>query len=95
MIEYLLNAIRATAGEDITVMASITKDDIPIEDGCGFMLHIDEENVVMVDGVYDDELDVWTFTIPADATKGLKGRYSYCFCQGGKTLCFREPFYLM
>ena len=95
MIEYLLNAIRATAGEDITVMASITKDEIPIEDGCGFMLHIDDENVIHVPGAYNDDLDVWTFTIPADATKGLKGRYSYCLCQGNQSLCFREPFYLM
>ena len=95
MIEYLLNAIRANAGEDITVIASITKDDIPIEEGCGFMLHIDEENVVMVDGAYNDDLDLWTFTIPAEATKGLKGRYSYCLYQGENTLCFKEPFYLM
>ena len=93
MIEYLLNAIRATAGEEITVIANITSDGEPITEGCGFMLHIDDENMIKVDGAFNGEL--WTFTIPADATKGLKGRYSYCLCQGGKTLCFREPFYLL
>ena len=93
MIEYLLNAIRATAGSEITVMANITEDGEPIVEGCGFMLHIDDENILMIDGVFNG--DIWTFTIPAEATKDLKGRYSYCLCQGDKTLCFKEPFYLL
>lgn len=93
MIEYLFNSIRATAGEDITVIANIRQDGEPITEGCGFMLHIDEENVVMVNGEFTN--DLWNFTIPADVTKGLKGRYSYCLCKDGQTLCFKEPFYLM
>ena len=95
MVEYLLNAIRATAGEDITVIASIAEDGESIAAGCGFMLHIAEDNVVIVDGTYDVEEGLWYFTIPAEKTKGLKGRYAYCIQKDGKSLCFQEPFYLM
>lgn len=93
LIEYLANAIRATAGEDIVIVANIAEDGVDVTSGCGIMLHIDEETVLMFDGEYKDEL--WFFTIPADATKGLKGRYSYCLCRDGNTLCFREPIYLV
>ena len=95
MVEYLLNAIRATAGEDITVIASIAEDGESIKLGCGFMLHLAEDNIVEVDGTYDTEEGLWNFTIPAEKTKGLKCRYSYCICKDGKSLCFQEPFYLM
>lgn len=93
MVEYLLNAIRANAGEDISVIASISEDGIPVNEGCDFMLHIDDNSMVVVDGEYQD--GYWHFTIPAAATKDLKGRYSYCLRRDGKTLCFKEPFYLM
>ncbi len=93
MIEYLADAIRATAGEDITIIANICENGELIPSGCGFMLHIDEDNVIHVEGEIKDEL--WYFTIPGEATKGLQGRYSYCICRDNTTLCFREPFYLM
>lgn len=95
MVEYLLNAIRASAGEDITIVASVAENGESIAAGCGFMLHIADDNIVMVDGAYDVEEGLWYFTIPAEKTKGLKGRYSYCLCKNGQSLCFREPFYLM
>lgn len=93
MIEYLANAIRATAGEEFVIVANIAEDGIDVTSGCGFMLHIDEDNVIMIDGEYKDEL--WFFTVPAEATKGLSGRYFYCLCRDGNTLCFQEPIYLM
>lgn len=56
------------------------------------MLHLDDE-MLMFDGEYKDEL--WYFTIPAEATKGLQGRYWYCLYRDGDTLCFKEPIYLI
>ncbi len=93
MIEYLANAIRATAEEEIVIVANIAEDGVDITAGCGFMLHIDEENILMFDGEYKD--DLWYFTIPAEAIKGLRGKYMYCLCRDGNTLCFKEPFYLV
>lgn len=93
MIEYLANAIRATAGEEIVIVANIAEDGVDVTSGCGFMLHISEDKVLHIDGEYRDEL--WFFTIPAELTKGLKGRYSYCLCRDHNTLCFQEPIYLM
>lgn len=92
LIEYLANAIRATAGEEIVIVANIAEDGVDITSGCGIMLHIGDD-MVMFDGEYKDEL--WYFTIPAEATQGLQGRYFYCLYRDDYTLCFKEPIYLM
>lgn len=92
MIEYLANAIRATAGEEIVIVANIAEDGVDVTSGCGIMLHIGDD-MAMFPGEYKDEL--WFFTIPAEATKGLHGRYSYCLYRDDNTLCFKEPIYLM
>lgn len=92
MIEYLYNCIRATAGQDICICAVITDDDgNPIASGCSLMLHNDEEMFSQVNGVYDGE--AWSFDIPAEDTKGLKGRYWYCICKDNTNLCFKTPIY--
>lgn len=93
-VEYILDTIKATAGQEIEVCAEITDDDgTPVTEGCGFMLHNNDGSLVaMVDGTYAD--GVWSFTIPAETTKGLKGRLLYCICSNGESLCFRKPFYL-
>lgn len=64
MIEYLANAIRATAGEEIVIVANIAEDGVDITSGCGIMLHIGDD-MVMFDGEYKDEL--WYFTNPISA----------------------------
>ena len=92
MIEYLANAIRATAGEEAVIVANIAENGVDVTSGCGIMLHLDDE-MLMFDGEYKDEL--WYFTIPAEATKGLQGRYWYCLYRDGNTLCFKEPIYLI
>ena len=94
MIEYLYDCIRATAGQDICICAVITDDDGNIiSDGCGLMLHDNENMLIKVNGAFDGE--VWSFTIPADATSGLNGRYWYCICRHNTNLCFKTPIYLM
>ena len=94
MIEYLYDAIRATAGLDIDITAIITDDSgEPIVRDCSLMLSDDEEVITMAEGIFDGE--AWVFNIPAAITQGLSGRYWYCIHNGDTTLCFKKPIYLM
>lgn len=95
MIEYLYDAIRATIGDDIEVTATILgSDGEPMDEGCHMMIY-DGEDMVF-DTVGSCFEDVWTFTIPADVTKTLKGRYKYCICDKDSTdLCFKQPIYFV
>jgi hypothetical protein len=96
MIEYLLNAIRAVAGQEITIAAKITDEaGAEIVDGCAFVLHLDNDTMAKIEGVYVSALNCWQFTIPAEITKGYIGRYEYCIQHKGNNLCFKEPFYLI
>lgn len=94
MIEYLHDAIRATAGEEICICAEITDNKgTAITENCHIMLYDSLSLLVTVMGVYDGE--VWYFDIPADITAGLKGRYWYCICADNTSLCFKQPIYLI
>lgn len=96
MIEYLLNAIRMTAGEENAVFARISEDTDPISTGCSFALHAQDGSMLAaVPGEYMELDNLWKFTIPAELTKGLSGRYWYCFQHEGQSLCFQEPLYLV
>lgn len=95
MIEYLYNAVRATANQDITLTAILTDtDNQPIESGCSVMLHDDTSMLGMYEGDYLEN-GIWSFTIPAAATTGRSGRYWYCICEKGSNLCFKQPIYLV
>lgn len=96
-VEYIDKAIKATAGQPITVMAEITDDDgAMITEDCGFRIYdLNEEMITRVDGVFSEEDGYWTFTIPAELTEGRKGRHWYCICHKGHTLIFRHPLYLV
>jgi oligoribonuclease (3'-5' exoribonuclease) len=95
MIEYLYDAIRAVAGQEINVAAVITDDaGAVITEGCKFALHIGDE-MFAFDGIYIPATQNWQFTIPAEITKGLSGRYYYCIQKDGSNLCFKTPFYLV
>ena len=97
MIEYLYNCIKATSGQDIAIAAEITNDDgVEITEACHVMLFNPEEELIAThDGIYDAENSQWIFIIPAEATKGLKGRYWYCICHHESNLCFKQPLYLV
>ena len=96
MIEYIHNAIKATAGEDITVAAKIyNADGFEVSSGCALRLY-DKDNESMIIRVSGTKYtDKWQFTIPADITKDLRGKYWYCFCKDGERLCFAQPIYLV
>lgn len=95
MIEYLYNAIRATAGQDITIAAELTNTSgEPIAEGCHIMLFDPDKNMIAtIDGVCNGT--EWSFTIPAEITEGKSGRYWYCICHYNTNLCFKEPIYLV
>lgn len=95
MIEYLHNAIRAMAGADIIIEAKVSKENgSAITTGCRLVLHTpDEKMLIAVNGDYVGE--VWQFIIPAEVTKGLKGRHWYCIQYNENPLCFKEPLYLV
>ena len=94
MIEYLYDAIRATAGLEIIINAYITDyEGEPIKEGLSLILSDDDNVIAMIKGYCDD--DIWSFEIPASATTGLSGRYWYCIHYDDTTLCFKKPIYLM
>ncbi len=96
MIEYLDKAIRAVAGQDINVTARLTTDEGDlIKESCGLMFHGENDEIKMYGGVYFSDTELWQFTIPAEDTKGLRGRYWYCICKDGINLCFKQPLYLL
>lgn len=96
MIEYLYDAIRAVAGQDITVSATITDDaGYFITEGCEFTIHSDDGELYTAQGIYIAEEGTWAFAIPAEVTKGLKGRYWYCIRHSGINICFKQPMYLI
>ena len=91
-VEYIKDVIKITAGEDAEIGAVVLdKEGVAVTEDVSLMLHLEE--VHMIEGVYIDER--WIFNIPAEATEGLKGKYHYCIYQGGSTLCFKSPLYLM
>ena len=92
MIEYLHNAIRATAGADIEIVSKVTEDSEPVLGVC-FMLHTDETKMLAFPGELID--GIYKFIIPADVTKGLSGRYEYCLAKENQPLCFKEPIYFV
>ena len=97
MIEYLFDAIRASSGQDIRIVAEITDDNgIVLTEGCSINLFSPEkEYIASFEGEYQAETNDWLFTIPAEGTQGFKGRYYYCISYHGQSLCFRQPLYLV
>jgi len=97
MIEYLHNAIRAVAGQEAEVQAFFANTDGSfMSENVAFMLHgPDGEMIAAVEGNFNAETGQWTFNVPAEATKGRKGRHWYCFQHNHTNLCFLQPYYLM
>lgn len=94
MVEYLYNAIRATAGVDNVIAAIVTEESgAPITAGVQLVLHTSDTEMITFEG---DCLDnTWTFIIPAEFTKDLKRRCWYCFKHNSDQLCFKQPIYFV
>jgi hypothetical protein len=95
MIEYIYDAIKATADSETQITAVITdENDNPVIEGCALELFDDNALILSVDGYYYE--GVWFFIIPAEITKDFKGRYWYCIKNADKTnLCFKQPIYFV
>ena len=92
MIEYIYDAIRISAGQDVTLIAEITDESgEDITEDCELHIFKGEEMIIEVAGTYKD--DEWHFIIPAEKTKGLRGRHFYCIGHRGSSLCFKQPVY--
>ena len=94
MIEYLYDAVKGIAGENIIICAEITDaDGADITSGCN-LLFIDKdfEQIAEYNGTYAN--GEWTFTIPAQVTKGLEGRYWYRIKLKDESLSFSAPIYI-
>lgn len=96
MIEYLYDAIRAHAGNDITITAIATDNNgEDITENVSLVLH-DKDRKTMIAEFEGKHVDgEWLFFIPAEITEGLNGRYWYCVTHKGSALCFKQPIYLV
>ena len=96
MIEYLYDAIRAVAGQDIDIGAMITdaNEELITEDCC-LVLYDENGELYKAQGVFQEFNGMWQFTIPASITLGLKGKYLYCIRHKDENLCFKQPIYLV
>lgn len=93
-IEYLYNAIRASAGEEVCVCAeAFDEEGAAITENCSLLIHDDTGTLWRGNGTYAD--DCWSFTIPAEVTENLKGRYWYCIRHNETRLCFKQPIYFV
>lgn len=94
MVEYLYDAIRATAGTDISISAQvIDTTGNPVTEDCDFIFYMSDSSILTIGGIYTD--NAWVFTIPAEYTENLKGRYWYCVKHDDEHLCFKQPIYLV
>lgn len=94
MTEFLYDCIKAVAGEDINIGAQITDvDGNNITSGCSLLfINKNFNTIAEYAGTYAD--GTWTFTIPAEATKGMEGRYWYRIKYNDNSLSFAAPIYL-
>ena len=94
MTEFLYDCIKTIAGEDIHIGAQITDvDGNNITSGCSIVfIDKDFSTIGEYDGVYSD--GAWTFTIPAEVTKGFEGRYWYRIKFKDESLSCAAPIYM-
>ena len=94
MVEFLYNAIKCVAGEDINIAAEITDAmENPITSGCSIVfIDKDFSTIGEYDGVYSD--GAWTVTSPAQVTKGFEGRYQYRIKFKDESLSCAAPIYM-
>lgn len=94
MLEYLYNAIRATAGANEIIAAKVTDETgAPITAGVQLVLHTKDNTMITIEGEYME--DTWMFPLSADLTKDLKGRCWYCIRHYDDQLCFQQPIYFV
>lgn len=95
MVEYLHDLIRASAGEDLYILARATDAYGEPIAGCSFSVFKDKEKLFTVAGKAAED-NIWQFYIPAKTTDGLYGKYQYCICDDlDSSLCFKEAIHFI
>lgn len=97
MVEYLHDAIKASAGSDIYIQARVLDEfGNEVKENVFFILH-DKEDVSkhILEAEASDGGDACIFEIPAEITKEFKGRYWYSIKHGNEQLSFLQPMYFM
>lgn len=97
MVEYLYDAIRAVAGQEIKIEAFITDENENIvTENCSFVLHdgTGTKMLLVKNGSYLPEFNIWEFVLTPEETEGMNGRYMYCVQHDNSNLCFKQPIYL-
>jgi hypothetical protein len=98
MVEYLYDAIRAVAGQDIKINAYVTDDEGRlITENCDLILHDPqgEQILAIAPGYFLPEYQMWEFILASQATYGMTGRFWYCIMHEDSNLCFKQPIYLV
>lgn len=98
MVEYLYDAIKAVAGQEIKIEAYITdENENLITEDCYFVLHDGTglEMLLRKLGTYNIDSMNWEFVLAPEETEGLSGRHLYCIQHDNSNLCFKQPIYLM
>ena len=96
MIEYIYNIIKASAGENVEIAARIVDENgNAITEQVYFHLWDKDEKEMLISAPGKFVNEAWEFVVPGEQTKELKGRYLYCIGTQEKSLCFKEPFYLV
>ena len=95
MIEYLHDTIRAAAGDSITITAKITNEaGVIVTDTCSLCLYDGNTKIYEVEGILEE--NIHSFTIAADITAALTGRYWYKVCDSQhNSLDFMQPIYFI
>lgn len=95
MIEYLHSTIRATAGDSVTITAKITDSaGAAIQEICSLCLYDGNTKLLEVEGILEE--NIHNFTIAADVTAALTGRYWYkVYDSKHNSLDFAQPIYFV
>ena len=97
MVEYLHDAIRATAGTNIIIQARVLDEfGNQVKENVSLVIHDKEDTKMhLIEALGYDAGDALIFEIPAEITKEYKGRYWYCIKHEDEQMCFLQPIYFV
>ena len=96
MVEYLHDAIRATAGRDINIIARVLDEfGNEVSDNVLLAIYDKDSKEKLMEIAATDGGDSLIFAIAAETTKELKGRYWYSIKHNNEDLCFLQPIYFV
>ena len=96
MVEYLYDAIKATAGRDINIIARVLDEfGNEVSENVLLTIYDKDSKEKLMEIAATDGGDSWVFAIAADVTKNFKGRYWYSIRHNNEDLCFLQPIYFV